>query len=86
MNEILVPLAIESVNAMWHDLVIKHTPAHRAVDLKNQLIEDGLVQGQDFDFAYYQSKWDDMIGEIPSQTKFSFRDQAMATFYQLKWK
>jgi hypothetical protein len=86
MNEIPMLPAIESVNAMWHDLVIKHTPAHRAVDLKNQLIEDGLVQGQDFDFAYYQSKWDDMIGEIPTQTKFSFRDQAMATFYQLKWQ
>jgi len=71
---------------LWHDVVIKHTTAPQAIDLKNQIVADGLVHGEDFEWRYTQSAWDTMTGVTPSETKFSFRNQAMATFYKLKWQ
>ena len=50
-----------------------------------ELRENGLVQGIDFDFAFNQTKWDDMIGEIPKNTIFTFYTEKYATFYALKW-
>lgn len=70
----------------WHDILIEHTPASVAIDMKNQLIQDGLVHGTDFEWRFTQSAWDGMTGVSPSSTRFSFRSQAMATFYQLKWQ
>ena len=45
----------------------------------------GLVQGINFDFAYNQSKWDDMIGEIPKHTIFTFYQDKDATLFALKY-
>mgnify|MGYP003347492055 CR=1 FL=1 len=46
----------------WYDVVIKHASANSAVDLKNQILNDGLIQGQDFEWRYQQSVWDNMTG------------------------
>ena len=50
-------------------------------DLRDQ----GLKQGADFDFAYNQSRWDDMTGEIPGYVEFRFYDSRWATWFNLKW-
>ena len=50
----------------WYDVVIKHASANSAVDLKNQILNDGLIQGQDFEWRYQQSVWDNMTGVSPS--------------------
>lgn len=70
----------------WHDILVEHTPASRAIDMKNQLIEDGLTQGVDFEWRWTGSTWDSNVGYNPSTTRFSFRDESMATFYRLKWQ
>ncbi len=55
------------------------------IEIVYNLRKEGLVQGVDFDFAYHQSKWDDMIGEIPTQTIFTFHDNEQAMLFALKY-
>jgi len=57
----------------------------KIIEIVYNLRKDGLVQGVDFDFAYHQSAWDNMIGEIPSQTIFTFYDDEQAMLFALKY-
>ncbi len=57
----------------------------KVIEIVYNLRKDGLVQGIDFDFAYHQSKWDEMIGEIPTQTIFTFYDDEQAMLFALKY-
>ena len=50
-------------------------------DLKHQ----GLRQGADFDFAYYQPRWDNMTGDVPGYVEFRFYDTKWASWFNLKW-
>ena len=86
MNEILNVLTNTSDNATWHDVVVTHTPAQRAIDLKNEIVSNGLEHGKDFEWRWTGSTWDSMTGQHPSETRFSFREESMATFYRLKWQ
>ena len=56
------------------------------LDIVQELRAKGYVQGVDFDFAYHQSKWDDMIGEIPRETIFTFYKDELATWFELLYK
>jgi hypothetical protein len=58
---------------------------NEVIDIVRALREEGLVQGTNFDFAYHQSKWDEMIGEIPTQATFTFYNDKYATFFILKY-
>jgi hypothetical protein len=55
------------------------------MDIVREMRFSGWVQGTDFDFAYHQSRWDDMIGEIPKCAIFTFYTDKHATFFALKW-
>ena len=55
------------------------------LDIVRQLRASGLVQGVHFDFAYNQSRWDEMIGEIPKQTVFTFYEEKYSTLFALKY-
>jgi hypothetical protein len=57
-----------------------------ALDLVYKLKAKGYVQGVDFDFAFYQSKWDDMLGEIPKQTQCTFYKEELATWFSLLYQ
>jgi hypothetical protein len=49
--------------------------------------DSGLVQGQDFDFAYYQETYD-LFGHEPSRPRhviFTFYDSKWASFFEIKW-
>lgn len=70
----------------WHDVVVEHTPAMKAIELKNEIVNDGLVHGIDFEWRWTSSTWDSAVGYNPSATRFSFREESMATFYRLKWQ
>lgn len=70
----------------WYDIVICHTSANDAIVMKYQLIEDGLTDGEDFEWRWTGSTWDSATGQHPSQTRFSFREEKVATFYKLKWQ
>jgi hypothetical protein len=55
------------------------------LDIVKQLRASGLVQGVHFDFAYTQSRWDEMIGEIPKNTQFTFYEEKYSTLFALKY-
>lgn len=55
--------------------------------MKDQLLQAGLVMNHDFTWYYQQARWDDFSHE-PTQPQcviFEFANEAMATFYKLKW-
>jgi hypothetical protein len=66
------------------ELRVKLTPTD-LIQTSQELKAEGLVQGKDFDFAYHQSKWDDMIGEIPTYTIFTFYEDSWATWFAIKY-
>jgi hypothetical protein len=70
-----------------HRIRIEHVGPIEAIELKNQLLKDGLSINQDFVWEYRQATYDN-DGFTPVDSKqaiFSFFEPAMATFYQLKW-
>ncbi len=70
---------------MATEIVILNRKADDVMNIVRTLREQGLVQGKDFDFAFHQSRWDDMIGEIPKETVFTFYTEKYATLFALKW-
>jgi hypothetical protein len=67
------------------EVAIFHKSADDTMRIVKELRQQGLVQGKDFDFAFNQSRWDDMIGEIPKQTIFTFYTEKYATLFALKY-
>ena len=55
------------------------------LDIVKELRASGLVQGVHFDFAFNQSRWDEMIGEIPKFTTFTFYEEKYSTLFALKY-
>ncbi len=70
-----------------HRVVLEHMHPMAGVELKNQLIADGLVHHRDFEWAYHAAQYDNdgFSAVTPKMVIFEFRDGAIATFYQLKW-
>ena len=50
-----------------------------------ELRASGLVQGVHFDFAYNQSRWDPMIGDVKGFTNFTFYEEKYSTLFALKY-
>lgn len=67
------------------DIVIDRKGPNEVLDIVNQLRASGLVQGVHFDFAFNQSRWDEMIGEIPKYTTFTFYEEKYSTLFALKY-
>ena len=65
--------------------VILYIDAVTTIGIVIELRKLGWIQGVDFDFAYNQSQWDDMIGEIPKQTVFTFYNDSNASYFMLMW-
>ena len=55
------------------------------LQIVNDLRAQGLQQGTDFDFAYNQSRWDNMTGDVPGYVEFRFYDSKWAMWFNLKW-
>ena len=68
-----------------HRVILRDIALVEIFQLKDQLIRDGLIVNEDFEWAYHPPQWDGFTQERPKHTVFSFRDPALATFYQLKW-
>jgi len=64
---------------------IEHKNPIDILDIVKELRASGLVQGVHFDFAYNQSRWDEMIGEIPKNTAFTFYEEKYSTLFALKY-
>jgi hypothetical protein len=72
------------------DTIILHGPdqggcAGQAHWVKIETTIPADVDTIDFEWAYHPPQWDGFTHERPKHTVFSFRDPALATFYQLKW-
>ena len=66
---------------------VLHVNAVRALELRDQLQAAGLIQDQDFEWAYHQAEYDNFSGDaaVPRHVTFRFQDAKLATFYQLMW-
>lgn len=62
-----------------------HKSVGEVLDILHEIKAEGYVQGKDFDFAYYQSRWDEMIGEIPTMTDFTFYTEELSLIFALKY-
>ena len=61
--------------------------SQQALAYKYQLDADGLVANQDYEWRYQKPVYDEFAwtnSEI-SHVTFTFKNPALATFYQLKW-
>ena len=66
-------------------ITIEDQNPNDVLDIVRELRASGLVQGVHFDFAYNQSRWDEMIGEIPKFTTFTFYEEKYSTLFALKY-
>ena len=64
---------------------VEYKNANDILDIVRELRASGLVQGVHFDFAFNQSRWDEMIGEIPKNTLFTFYEEKYSTLFALKY-
>lgn len=70
---------------MTVEIIIHELGASEIIDIVSKLRADGCQQGQDFDFAFHQSYWDGMIGDVPSNTRFIFYTEKYASLFSLKY-
>jgi len=68
-----------------HRVVLREIEPARALELKAQLVRDGLIMHVDFKWEYHPAVWDGFTRKRQKHVMFSFRNPALATFYQLKW-
>ena len=55
------------------------------IEIVKAMRASGLVQGKDFDFAFYQTRWDPMIGDVRGFTNFIFYEEKLATLFALRY-
>lgn len=67
------------------EVTVRNRNPSEVMDIVKEIRSQGYVQGIDFDFAYHHSTWDDMIGEIPRYTVFTFYVEKYATLFTLKY-
>jgi hypothetical protein len=66
-------------------VVVENRDPTAILGIVAELRASGLVQGVHFDFAFNQSRWDEMIGEIPRFTTFTFYEEKYSTLFALKY-
>ena len=66
-------------------VTVNNREAGPILALVEELRAQGWRQGQDFDFAFCQRRWDDMTGEIPPKTVFTFYREELATLFTLTY-
>ena len=69
-----------------HTVRVHNIEVYDAIDLKNRLIQEGLVMNRDFKWTWITAEYNDVEGWARQKhAEFRFHDPALATFYQLKW-
>jgi hypothetical protein len=66
-------------------VVVEDRNVTDVLDIVKELKASGLVQGVHFDFAYNQSRWDPMIGDVKGFTNFTFYEEKYSTLFALKY-
>ena len=66
-------------------IVVEDKNPFDVIGIVKELRANGLVQGVHFDFAYNQSRWDPMIGDVKGFTNFTFYEEKYSTLFALKY-
>jgi len=69
-------------------MIVQVDNAQHAMVLKQQVLDHGLLMGQDFTWRYVPNQydgWDAETSTIP-HVVFEFRDPGMETFFKLRWQ
>lgn len=66
-------------------ITLRDADATRTLEIVRDLRVMGLVQGTDFDFAFYRKHWDPMTGDMEGFTKFTFYTEKWASWFALKY-
>ena len=66
-------------------ITIENRSVSDVLDIVKELKISGLIQGVHFDFAYNQSRWDPMIGDVKGFTNFTFYEEKYSTLFALKY-
>ena len=66
-------------------IVIERRGPNEILEIVKELRASGLAQGVHFDFAFNQSRWNAMTGEIPKHTTFTFYEEKYSTLFALKY-
>jgi hypothetical protein len=76
-----------SEKRMWCEIVFENTGSADGIAMFHQLQKDGLKPGVDFDWKYMPMGSVSATDHIKGKAVIlMFREQAMATFYTLKWQ
>ena len=67
--------------------VILYITAKRTMEIGQELRTMGYIQGVDFDYAYYQEKYDNFSHDpiVKRHARFTFYNDANASYFALKW-
>lgn len=66
-------------------VTIYYKSANEITEILRELkFDHGMVPGREFDFAYHPGYWDEMTGDVPKKTVFTFYDESFATWFALK--
>ena len=70
---------------MTATVTVRNRTPSEIMDIAAKLQVDGWVLGKDFDYAYYPGRWDEMIGNVPARTIFTFYREKYATLFALRY-
>jgi hypothetical protein len=67
--------------------VILYITAKRTMEIGQELRTMGYIQGVDFDYAYYQEKYDNFSHDpiVKRHARFTFYNDTNASYFALKW-
>jgi hypothetical protein len=70
-----------------NQVTLWHVKSPELINVLRELEHHGLYSGRDFEFAYYQAKYDDdsFNAVVRPHTVFTFNNEADATWFSLKW-
>ena len=69
-------------------VTINHAGSNEIMNILNEMRTAGMIQGKDFDFAFYAATYNNDVQGIvkhPRHTIFTFYDDKWATFFMLRW-
>ena len=68
--------------------VILYITAKRTMEIGQELRTMGWIQGVDFDYAYYQEKYDNFSHDpiVKRHARFTFYNDSNASYFALKWQ
>ena len=69
------------------EVKVLHWMPGELMDVVKELGSRGYIRGKDFDFAYYQPKYDDTSYQIvyDRHTMFYFHTESLATWFSLTY-